>query len=85
VSRPACAAFVLAGSGVGAKPLGLLNMLEVAVVSAGANGAEPTWRWLTDMEHEVGRKSGAIAAVGDEFSDTAETPLHPARLGRISS
>jgi HK97 family phage major capsid protein len=52
---------ILAGSGVGAEPLGLLNMPAVAVVSAGANGGEPTWKLLTDMEYEVGKRSGAIS------------------------
>ena len=52
---------ILAGSGVGPEPLGLLNMPEVSVVSAGANGGEPSWRLLSDLEHEVGRKSGAVS------------------------
>jgi HK97 family phage major capsid protein len=52
---------ILAGSGVDAEPLGLLNMPEVAVVSAGADGGEPTWKLLTDMEYEVGKASGAIS------------------------
>ena len=44
---------ILCGSGVGPEPRGILGAPGVNVVSAGADGAVPTWELLTDMEYQV--------------------------------
>lgn len=41
------------GSGIGNEPLGLLNNSDVNVVTTAANGSEPTWDMLVDMETKV--------------------------------
>jgi HK97 family phage major capsid protein len=54
---------VINGSGAGAEPLGILNMSDVTVVSAGTNGAAPTWEKLTELEDAVvNEKNGANIA-----------------------
>lgn len=42
---------VLAGSGSGNEPQGILNNPDVTVVAAGTNGGAPTWSLLADLEH----------------------------------
>lgn len=49
---------VLAGSGSGAEPIGILNNADVSVVGAGTNGAAPSYDLLTEMEETHGAASG---------------------------
>jgi HK97 family phage major capsid protein len=51
----------LAGTGAGSEPLGILNHGDVPVVSAGDNGAAPTWGLLCDLEDSV-TSAGATGA-----------------------
>lgn len=54
---------VINGSGAGAEPLGILNMADVTLVSAGTNGAAPTWEKLTELEDSVvNEKNGSNIA-----------------------
>ena len=49
---------ILAGSGSGEEPLGILNHGDATIIAAGANGAAPTWRLISDLEEAVGSASG---------------------------
>ena len=43
----------IAGNGVGAQPLGVINTTGVASVSIGANGGAPTWDHVLDLEQAL--------------------------------
>jgi HK97 family phage major capsid protein len=45
---------ILAGSGTGAEPTGILSNSNVATYEAGTNGAAPSLAKLTDIEYELG-------------------------------
>lgn len=51
----------LAGAGADAPP-GLLNDPDLDVLSAGANGAAPTWAHIVDLEHEASNRAGNMVA-----------------------
>lgn len=54
-------AAALAGAGPDAPP-GLLNDPDLDTLSAGANGAAPTWAHLVDLEHEASSRAGNMVA-----------------------
>jgi HK97 family phage major capsid protein len=49
---------ILAGSGSGQEPLGLMRDSAVPTVAAGTNGAAPTWALLTEMERTYAANCG---------------------------
>lgn len=51
----------LAGAGPDA-PTGLLNDPDLDVLSAGANGAAPTWAHIVDLEHEASNRAGNMVS-----------------------
>lgn len=43
-------------------PGGLLNNTDLEVLSAGTNGAAPTWAHLVEMEYEASKRAGTMSA-----------------------
>lgn len=52
----------LVGSSASNQPEGLLTLSTVPVVSAGTNGAAPTWQHLVDLEYQVAASNGRVAS-----------------------
>jgi HK97 family phage major capsid protein len=62
-------AAILVGDG-NLQPLGLLNDPDIEVLSAGANGAPPSWEHVCALEYAVGARHGQM--------DTPAFVMHPA-------
>lgn len=71
---------VLAGSGTGAEPTGILNDGDVTVVGAGTNGAAPSYDLLTQIEEAHGAASG-MAATGWFTNSAARRKLRKTERG----
>ncbi len=82
---------ILAGSGSGEEPLGLLNHPDVSIHSAGPDGdpvleidpagGAPTWRLLTDMEEAVGSASGDKEGLAFVSNSAVRRTLRNTTLG----
>ncbi len=53
----------LHGSGSGAEPTGIANTTGVATVAIGANGGDPTWDHIVDLETEVAQDNADVGAL----------------------
>lgn len=54
----------LNGSGVGAEPLGILNVTGIGDVAGGTNGAAPTWDHIVDLESAVAVENADQGTLG---------------------